>query len=30
MKDSDMKQWIPAPANDSQTVNGAVLGAFGE
>jgi hypothetical protein len=28
MMDSDMKQWIPAPANDSQTVNGAVLGAF--
>ena len=22
------KQWIPAPINDSQTVNGAVLGAF--
>jgi hypothetical protein len=26
---SATKQWIPAPANDSQTVNGAVLGAFG-
>ena len=26
MMDSDMKQWIPAPASDSQTVNGAVLG----
>jgi hypothetical protein len=28
MMDSDMKRWIPAPGNDSQTVNGAVLGAF--
>jgi hypothetical protein len=22
------KRWTPAPGNDSQTVNGAVLGAF--